>query len=99
MGHYAMVVDGRVRNIAISDDIPPSEAVGDWVDVSSLEGRPGPGWKYENGTFVEPELPSNEHPITSEKPAISSKTEEQKIADATAAAIAKLIADGVLKQA
>lgn len=27
------------------------------------------------------------------------KTEEQKIADATAAAIAKLIADGVLKQA
>ena len=27
------------------------------------------------------------------------KTEEEKIADATAAAIAKLIADGVLKQA
>lgn len=34
--------------------------------------------------FVEPPIP---------------KTDEQKIADATAAAIAKLIADGVLKQA
>lgn len=32
-------------------------------------------------------------------PTLPEKTEEEKIADATAAAIAKLIADGVLKQA
>ena len=52
---------------------------------------PAPGWSYVDGVFTAPPpvVPSELPPV---------KTEEEKLADAVAAAIAKLIADGVLKQ-
>ena len=89
MGYFAVIKAGIVDGIAIADT--PLETDGAWVDVTEIDPRPGPGWSYSEGVFtappavVPPELP----PV---------KTEEEKLADAVAAAVAKLVADGVLKQ-
>lgn len=89
MAYFAVVKAGIVDGIAIADSPLPVD--GEWIDVTNADPMPAPGWSYVDGVFtapppvVPPELP----PV---------KTEEQKLADAVAAAIAKLVADGVLKQ-
>jgi hypothetical protein len=90
MGLYAVIKGDIVDSVVIADDA--LETDGQWIDISACNPKPGPNWKYVNGEFVEPSdtvvrvIPPEMLP-------------PQKTEDATAAAIAKLIADGVLKQA
>lgn len=93
MSLYAVVKGDVVDGIAIADD--PLDTDGKWICIDDIDSQPGPGWRYENEQFIAPPEPVS--PPVSE-PMPPPKTEEQKIADATAAAIAKLIADGILKQ-
>lgn len=93
MGLYAVIKGEVVDGIAIAD--APLDTDGVWIDVTNLDPQPGRDWTYVNGVFSAPVAP----PTTIIPEGPPPKTEEQKIADATAAAIAKLIADGVLKQA
>ena len=88
MGLYAVVKGDVVDGITIAD--APLDTDGIWVDVTNVTPPPGRDWKYIDGVFSPPP-PS---PII-EPP----KTDEEKLADAISAAVAKLIADGVLKQA
>lgn len=89
MALYAVIKGDVVDGIAVRDDSPCSKH--NWIPVDGLDPQPGPGWTYKDGVFSPPVfIPISELP--------PEKTEEEKIADATAAAIAKLIADGVLKQ-
>lgn len=94
MGLYAVIKGEIVDGIAIAD--APLETDGIWVEVTNVDPPPGRDWTYVDGVFSAPAAPVIVDPPT---PLPPPKTEEQKIADATAAAIAKLIADGVLKQA
>lgn len=93
MGLYAVIKGDVVDGIAIADD--PLDTDGKWICIDDLAIKPAREWKY-NGVSFEPPLVAPPPPPPE---IIIPKTEEQKIADATAAAIAKLIADGVLKQA
>lgn len=93
MAYYAVIKGDRVDGIAIAD--APLDTDGMWIDVTNVDPIPARDWKYEDGKFVAPP----DLVIQVLEPPTPPKTEEQKIADATAAAIAKLIADGVLKQA
>jgi len=94
MGLYAVIKGEEVDGIAISDD--PLDTDGMWIEVTNMVPMPQARWVYKDGVFAPPPIP--QIPVSLEPPP-PPKTEEQKIADATAAAIAKLIADGVLKQA
>ena len=89
MAYFAVVKAGIVDGIAIADSPLPVE--GEWIDVTNADPMPAPGWTYSGGVFTAP-APV----VPPELPVI--KTEEEKLADAVAAAVAKLIADGVLKQ-
>lgn len=91
MGLYAIIKGDIVDGIAISDS--PLDTDGIWIDITDVSPTPGRDWTYVDGVFS---APVASDPV---EPPPPPKTEEQKIADATAAAIAKLIADGVLKQA
>lgn len=53
MGYYAILVGDTVNGVAIAD--APLGDIGQWIDVSDLNPRPGPGWKYIDGVFSEPE--------------------------------------------
>ena len=90
MGLYAVIKGDVVDGIAIAD--APLETDGKWICIDDLDVKPGPGWTYDGTEFHAPP------PAPVVEPPSPPKTEEEKIADATAAAIAKLIADGVLKQ-
>ena len=94
MSLYAIIKGGVVDGVAIADASLDTD--GQWICIDGMDPMPGPNWTYENGAFVAP--PSDPLPPPVSEPLPPPKTEEQKIADATAAAIAKLIADGVLKQ-
>lgn len=93
MKYFAVIKGEEVDGIAIADD--PLDADGMWVEVTNMVPMPQARWSYKDGEFLPPPVVE----IFEPKPLLPAKTEEQKIADATAAAIAKLIADGVLKQA
>lgn len=93
MGLYAVIKGEMVDGIAIADD--PLDTDGIWIDVTNVDPFPSRDWKYVDGKFLPPPPPE----VFAPPEPLPEKTEEQKIADATAAAIAKLIADGVLKQA
>lgn len=54
MSYFALVLDGVVRNVAISEGMPPAELVGEWVHIPDDQLRPGPFWLYEDGVFKEP---------------------------------------------
>jgi len=95
MGLYAIIKGEEVDGIAIAD--APLDTDGVWIEITDMTPQPGPTWKYVDGVFTPPPAPPA--PVMPAEPPPPPKTEEQKIADATAAAIAKLIADGVLKQA
>ena len=56
MGYYAVIKGEEVDGIAIAD--APLETDGQWVDVTDMNPRPQPGWKYVNGQFEEPVIPS-----------------------------------------
>lgn len=92
MSLYAIIKGDVVDGIAISDS--PLDTDGKWICIDDLAIKPARDWRYDGANF-EPPL------VVVPPPAeiIVPKTEEEKIAEATAAAIAKLIADGVLKQA
>lgn len=90
MGLFAVIRGNIVDGIAIADAPIPTD--GEWIDITNMESKPHQGWIYENGVFSAPPPP----PPLPELPPV--KTEEEKIADAVAAAVAKLVADGVLKQ-
>jgi hypothetical protein len=93
MKYFAVIKGEEVDGIAIADD--PLDADGMWIEVTDIVPMPQARWSYKDGEFMPPPVVETPEP----KPLPPPKTEEQKIADATAAAIAKLIADGVLKQA
>lgn len=101
MKYFAVIKGEEVDGIAIADE--PLNADGMWIDVTDMTPMPGARWCYKDGVFSEPKSQIVIPPASLLNPEtglpFSPKTEEQKIADATAAAIAKLIADGVLKQA
>ena len=90
MSLFAVIIGDVVDGVAIAD--APLDVSGQWICIDDLEQKPGRGWSYVNGVFTAPPPP----PPLPELPPV--KTEEEKIADAVAAAVAKLIADGVLKQ-
>lgn len=89
MSIYAVVKGDVVDGIAIAD--APLDTSGVWICVDNVVPQPSRDWLYKDGVFSPPVV----EPVPVLPP---EKTEEEKIADATAAAIAKLIADGVLKQ-
>lgn len=89
MSLYAIVKNSIIDNIAIAD--APLNIDGEWVCIDEVVPRPGRDWTYDGTEFHAPVAPPVQDPPT------PPKTEEEKIADATAAAITKLIADGVLK--
>lgn len=89
MALFAIIRGNIVDGITIADAPIPTD--GEWIDITNIESKPQQGWIYENGVFTQP--PASEPIIF---PPV--KTEEEKLADAVAAAVAKLIADGVLKQ-
>lgn len=92
MAYYAVIKGHIVDGIAIAD--APLETDGIWIDVTNMNPMPQTRWTYDGENFSPP-VDVTSTLINIPEP----KMEEQKIADATAAAIAKLIADGVLKQA
>lgn len=49
MSKYAVVMDGIVVNVAISDS--SLNLGGDWVRIDELNPQPAIGWRYENGIF------------------------------------------------
>lgn len=53
MGYYAIIIGDTVDGIAVADS--PLSDLGQWIDVSDLNPRPNPGWKYIDGVFSEPE--------------------------------------------
>ena len=55
MGYYAIVIGEDVDSIAVADH--PLGDLGQWIDVSNLNPRPNPGWKYINGQFTPPPEP------------------------------------------
>lgn len=92
MGIYAIVKGDIVDGIAISDT--PLDTDGKWICIDDLAIKPSRDWKYDGENFSPP-------PIIIPPPVdiVVPKTEEEKLTEATAALVAKLIADGVLKQA
>lgn len=91
MGLYAVIRGEEVDGIAVAD--APLDTDGVWIEITNMNPQPSSRWGYKNGVFIEPVRPD---PVES---ALPEKTEEEKLADAAAALVAKLIADGVLKQA
>ena len=89
MGLFAVIKGNVVDGIALADT--PLETDGVWVEVTNINPQPGPGWTYSDGVFTAP-------PVITPLELPPVKTEEEKLADAVAAAVAKLVADGVLKQ-
>jgi hypothetical protein len=92
MAYYAIIKGEIVDGIAISDS--PLETDGMWIDVTEMVPMPQTFWKYKDGNFFAPD-PATLLPINIPEP----KTDEEKLTEAAAALVAKLIADGVLKQA
>jgi hypothetical protein len=85
MNRWALIENGLVNLVTEQNQKPEIDGV--WVQCADSIG---PGWTYDGAQFHAP-------PVVD--PPTPPKTEEEKLAEATAAAIAKLIADGVLKQA
>lgn len=52
MSFYAVIKGNLVDGITIADD--PLDTDGKWVCIDGMDPMPGPGWAYENNTFVEP---------------------------------------------
>ena len=53
MSLYAVIKGDRVDGIAIADSLLNID--GKWVCVDGMEPRPGPGFRYIDGVFHEPE--------------------------------------------
>lgn len=53
MKRWALVENELVANVVEQDDQPKIEGV--WIEIP--DGKAGPGWKYVNGAFVNPEPP------------------------------------------
>lgn len=49
--YYAIIRDGHVQNIAVSDS--PLQTDGEWICIDDVNPTPTIGWKYENGVFSE----------------------------------------------
>lgn len=54
MGLYAVIKNNIVDGIAIANS--PLNIDGEWICVDGMEPRPGPGHRYIDGVFHEPEL-------------------------------------------
>lgn len=55
MAIYALVNFDEVINVLVADSIdqvPGAEYLEEVVDVSNLDYRPAPGWKYLGGVFI-----------------------------------------------
>jgi hypothetical protein len=52
MSLYAVIKGDRVDGLAIADAALDTDGV--WICVDDVVPQPEPGWKYENGAFVEP---------------------------------------------
>lgn len=51
MTTYAVITDGTVTNIALSDD--PDWAAGQgWIDVEGMDPRPAIGWTFDGDTWT-----------------------------------------------
>jgi hypothetical protein len=61
MSLYAVIKGGVVDGIAIAD--APLDTDGTWVCVDGMDPMPGPGWTYENDTFVAPPAPPSPAPL------------------------------------
>lgn len=93
MSLYAIIKGDEVDGIVIADT--PLDTDGKWICIDDLVEKPGTAWKYDGVNFT----PPSNTKILPPPNVIPEKTEEEKLADAAAALVAKLIADGVLKQA
>lgn len=62
MKYYAIVIGDTVDSIAAADY--PLGDLGQWIDVTDITPRPGPGWKYVDGVFDSqlPTVPVVEEP-------------------------------------
>ena len=53
---YAIIKGEIVDCIAIADS--PLPVGGEWIDLTDVDPKPtGPGWRYIDGKFIEPEVP------------------------------------------
>jgi len=53
MGLYAVIKGNLVDGVAVANS--PLNIDGEWVCVDGMEPRPGPGFRYIDGVFYEPE--------------------------------------------
>lgn len=61
MSLYAVIKGDRVDGLAIADAALDTDGV--WICVDDVVPQPEPGWKYENGAFVEPPPPPPPAPL------------------------------------
>lgn len=85
MSYFAIIKDNVVSGVAVSDSA--MNVGGIWIDITSLDLKPGKGWTYSDGVFIAPSAPTpQEQPKIITKVAMITRfTDEEFVAILTAA--------------